>query len=85
MIFKKKYTNILLFISIVVLVLFVNAQVEDSFYETSFDGIWAGTISLKTETGRFNFPVAFNLNIQGDMGMAHALLPNTFTAPPSSF
>lgn len=41
------------------------------FYETKFDGPWAGSIEIPTDWGKRNFPVIINLNCSGNTGIGY--------------
>jgi len=59
------------------------AQTSEPFYESSFDGAWAGSIRMVTAAGTREFPLVVNLNCQGKTGIGFALLPDNFTLAPS--
>ncbi len=61
----------------------LQAQNGEPFYESSFDGAWAGSIRLATTAGTREFPLVVNLNCQGTTGIGFALLPDDLTLAPS--
>jgi len=82
MINKKLLFGILSALVLVMIVL-IQAQEQETFFESRFDGAWEGSIRIKTESGQREFPAILNLNAYKKGGCGSALLPNSFGPSPA--
>lgn len=82
----KNKKNYLWIISVLVLILVIWLQAQEiEFYDSNFDGAWAGSILLKTEFGKRNFPLILNMNSQTKKGIGYLQLANDLTNAPNGF
>jgi hypothetical protein len=82
MINKKLLFSLLSALCLMLIVLII-AQEQEAFYESLFDGAWAGSIRIKTESGQHEFPAILNLNAYKKEGCGNALLPDSFGPAPA--
>jgi len=55
------------------------------YYESDFDGAWAGFIRIATAQGRRDFPLVLNMNSQAEEGSGFALMPDDLSLSPTEF
>ncbi len=79
---NKKLLFGLLSALVLVLIVLIQAQEQETFFEAKFDGAWEGTIRIKTEAGQREFPAILNLNAYKKGGCGSALLPDSFGPAP---
>ncbi len=83
---KRRNTSVLLlFVSSLLLIVLIQARENESFFESSFDGGWAGFIRLTTQSGKRDFPVVFNLNCQEKGGIGFSVFPDSLKTAPNGF
>jgi len=82
---KRRKISVFLFISTLILIVLIQAQENESFFESAFDGGWAGFIRLTTPSGKRDFPVVFNLNCQGNGGIGFSIFPDNLKTSPNGF
>lgn len=80
---NKKLLFCLLLALIFVLIVLTIAQEEEIFFESRFDGAWEGSIRIKTESDKREFPVILNLNAYEKEGCGSALFPYSFEPAPA--
>lgn len=81
---KKRHLSLLL-VPLFILGILALAQDEDRFFDSDFDGAWAGYIRMPTESGKRNFPFAVNLNCQEKKGSGFVLFPDDLITAPGGF
>jgi hypothetical protein len=64
------------------MIVLIQAQEQESFFDSRFDGAWEGSIRIKTESGQREFPIILNLNGYKKEGCGSALLPDSFDPAP---
>lgn len=82
---RRRLSILLVAIAAVLIVLWLQAQEIDPYFESSFDGAWAGSIKIKTQSGKRGFPLVLNLNCQGNEGIGYALLSDDLQTSPQGF
>lgn len=82
---SKRLSILLVAIAAVLIVLWLQAQEIDPYFESPFDGAWAGSIKIKTQSGKRGFPLVLNLNCQGNKGIGYALLSDDLQTAPQGF
>ncbi len=82
--FRKTLLSFL-FIATFTLIVLIQAQETESFFESTFDGSWSGFIRLTTPSGKRDFPVVFSLNCQGKGGTGFSVFPDDLTTVPTEF
>lgn len=67
--------------SIIVLVSFINTEPPngDGYYESDFDGVWAGYLDVKVEGVKSRLPVVLNFNSGNSSGEGFAILLDYYT------
>jgi hypothetical protein len=79
---NKKLLFGLLSALVLVLIVLIQAQEQETYFEARFDGAWEGSIRIKTEAGLREFPAILNLNSYKESGTGSALLPDNFELAP---
>lgn len=79
---RKKLFLYVLAASILILIVMIKAQENETFYETSFDGAWEGSIRIRTQSGSREFPAVLNLNSREKIGIGFSLLSDNLQTAP---
>ena len=79
---NRKFLCCLLSALVLLLIVLIRAQEQETFFEARVDGAWEGSIRIRTESGQREFPAILNLNAYKKGGAGSSLLPDSFELAP---